>query len=57
VVLGWLAHHPAWGTIALPLLARLYVRQKDLARVPPDHRPAFRTKLELAVELVHWAVT
>lgn len=57
VVLGWLARHPAWGTIALPLLARLYVRNKDLPRVPPDHRPAFRTKLELAVELVRWAVT
>lgn len=57
VALGWLAHHPAWGTIALPLLARLYVRQKDLPRIPPDHRPAFRTKLELAVELVRWAVT
>jgi hypothetical protein len=57
VVLGWLARHPAWGTIALPLLARLYVRRKDLPRVPPGHRPAFRTKLELAVELVRWAVT
>jgi hypothetical protein len=56
VVLGWLARHPTWGTIALPLLARLYVRRKDLPRVPPDHRPAFRTKLELAVELVRWAV-
>ena len=56
VVLGWLARHPAWGTIALPLLARLYVRNQDLPRVPPDHRPAFRTKLELAVELVRWAV-
>jgi len=57
VVLGWLARHPAWGTIALPLLARLYVRRTDLPRVPPEHRPAFRTKLELAVELVRWAVT
>jgi hypothetical protein len=57
VVLGWLARHPAWGTIALPLLGRLYVRRKNLPRVPPDHRPAFRTKLELAVELVRWAVT
>ncbi len=56
VVLGWLARHPAWGTTALPLLARLYVRRKDLPRVPPDHRPTFRTKLELAVELVRWAV-
>ncbi len=57
VTLAWLGRHPAWGTIALPLLARLYVRKKDLPRVPPDHRPPFRTKLELAVELVRWAVT
>jgi hypothetical protein len=56
VTLAWLARHPIWGTIALPLLARLYVRRKDLPRVPPDHRPAFRTKLELAVGLVRWAV-
>ena len=57
VVLGLLARHPAWGTIALPLLARLYVRRKaTLPRIAPDHRPTFRTKLELAVELVRWAV-
>src|SRR5262245_3991977 len=30
VVLAVLAAHPAWGVIALPLLARLYVREKDL---------------------------
>ena len=57
VVLGLLACHPAWGVIALPLLARLYVRRKDLASIDPPHRPPFRTKLELAVELVRWAVT
>jgi hypothetical protein len=57
VTLAWLASHPAWGMIALPLLARLYVRRKDLPRVPPDHRPPFLTKPELAVELVRWAVT
>jgi hypothetical protein len=45
-VLGWLGRHPRWGTIALPLLARLYVRRKDLPRIPPDHRPAFSIKLE-----------
>ena len=55
VVLGVLAAHPAWGAIALPLLARLYVRQKDLPGIPADRRPAFRTKLALAVELVTWA--
>jgi hypothetical protein len=56
VVLGLLAAHPAWGDIALPLLARLYVREKNLGGIDPKHRPAFRTKLELAVDLVRWAV-
>jgi hypothetical protein len=55
VVLGRLATHPAWGVIALPLLARLYVRKKDLPAIDPKHRPEFRTKLERAVELLRWA--
>jgi DDE superfamily endonuclease len=55
VVLGLLATHPAWGVIALPLLARMYVRKKDLPKIDPKHRPEFRTKLELAVELLRWA--
>src|SRR5262249_3085716 len=55
VVLGLLACHPVWGVIALPLLARLYVRRKNLGSIDPWHRPPFRTKLELAVELMRWA--
>ena len=55
VVLGLLATHKAWGVIALPLLARLYVRNKDLPGIDPKHRPPFQTKLELAVELLRWA--
>src|ERR1700733_12341118 len=55
VVLGLLVTHQAWGVIALPLLARLYVRKKDLPKIDPKHRPEFRTKLELAVELLRWA--
>lgn len=55
VVLGLLVAHPAWGLIALPLLSRLDVRKKDLPTIDPKHRPAFRTKLELAVELLRWA--
>jgi hypothetical protein len=54
VVLGLLVTHPTWGTIALPLLARLYVRKRDLPAIDPKHRPAFRTKLELAIELLRW---
>jgi hypothetical protein len=30
VTLAWLAHHPAWDTLALPLRALLYVRAKDV---------------------------
>ena len=55
VVLGLLASHAAWGVVALPLLARLYVRQKNLPGIAAADRPAFRTKLELAVELMRWA--
>jgi hypothetical protein len=57
VVLAALVDHPEWGVVALPLLARLYVRAKSLAGIDLWHRPAFRTKLELAVELLHWAVS
>ncbi|HEX2224648.1 MAG TPA: transposase, partial [Thermoanaerobaculia bacterium] len=55
VVLGLLVTHQVWGTIALPLLARLYVRKVDLPAIDPKHRPTFRTKLELAAELLRWA--
>src|SRR5438552_3446651 len=55
VVLAVLIQHPAWGVVALPLLARLYVRAKDLPGIAPGHRPALRTKLALAVELLRWA--
>jgi hypothetical protein len=54
-VLGLLVTHKVWGTIALPLLARLDVRKTDLPGIDPKHRPPFRTKLELAVELLRWA--
>jgi hypothetical protein len=55
VVLALLVAHPAWGVVSLPLLARLYVRKMDLPGIDPKHRPAFRTKLELAVELLRRA--
>jgi len=54
VVLGLLVKHKLWGTIALPLLARLYIRKKDLPSIDPKHRPVFRTKLDMAVELLKW---
>lgn len=57
VVLGLLARHARWGVVALPLLARLYVREKDLDTIKASDRPKFATKLELAVELMRWAKT
>jgi hypothetical protein len=54
VTLAWLAHHPAWDTLALPLRALLYVRAKDIAKLAKRYPWEFRTKLELAVELVRW---
>jgi DDE superfamily endonuclease len=54
VSLAALAKHPDWGTIALPLLSEMYVRHKDIAKLDPDHQVPFRTKLELAAELLRW---
>jgi hypothetical protein len=55
VVLGLLVAHPLGGIVALPLLARLYIRQKNLGAIPAKHRPVFATKLVMAVDLVRWA--
>lgn len=57
VVLGLLVRHATWGVTALPLLARLYIRKKDLPTIDVKHRPEFRTKLEFAVALLRWAMT
>lgn len=56
VGLAWVVQHPVCGTLALPLRALLYVRQNDLAKLNQDRRHPwpFRTKLELAVDLVRW---
>lgn len=57
VTLAWLFRHPAWGTIALPLLARLYVRLKSLPPLAARYNWKFQTKLEQAAELVEWAAS
>lgn len=54
VTLAWVLDHPRWGRIALPLLARLYIRQRDLDRLHKKHPWPFRTKLELASDLIRW---
>jgi hypothetical protein len=55
VTLAWVVTHPLWGVLGLPLRALLYVRQKDLPRVPRRQGWTFHTRLQMAAELVTWA--
>ena len=57
VTLAWVVRHPSWGTIGLPLVAKLYIRAKDIASLVPWYRWQFQTKLEQAAELVEWAAS
>ena len=54
VTLSWVVRHSLWGTIGLPLLAFLYVRQVDLKTIAPWYKVKFQTKLQQAAELVEW---
>jgi hypothetical protein len=54
VTLSWLVRHPLWACIGLPLRALMYIRQKDIARLPRRSKVKFRTKLEMAAELIAW---
>jgi|SRR5579872_6754775 len=54
VTLAWLARHPRWDTLALPLRALLYVRAKDVPALSKHYPWDFRTKLELAAALARW---
>lgn len=56
VTLSLAVRHTLWGTIGLPLLARLYVRRRSLGTIPKKYGWRFQTKLELAAELVAWLV-
>ena len=50
VTISLVLRHPLWHTIGLPLLGLMYVRAKDIAKIPRKYHWEFRTKLELAVE-------
>jgi hypothetical protein len=54
VMLAWLAKHPGWHTLAWPLRALLYVRAKHVPALAQSYPWTFRTKLELAADLVRW---
>lgn len=55
VTLAWVVRHKLWGTIGLPLLARLYVRQVDIDKIPKKHNWTFETKIYQAIDLLRWA--
>jgi hypothetical protein len=57
VTLAWLATHPAWGVIALPLRSLLYVREIDVPKLVDKYDWEFRTKHQLGVELLTWFIT
>lgn len=50
VTISLVLRHPLWHTIGLPLVGLLYVRAKDIGKIPAKYAWEFRTKLELAVE-------
>lgn len=54
VVLAQVVSHPLHGMIALPLRSELYVRAKDVKRLPKERKWKFRTKIQQAVELIAW---
>jgi len=54
VTLSLALRHPLWGPLALPLRAMLYVREKTISSIPKRRGWRFRTKLELAADLVQW---
>lgn len=52
VTVSLILRHPLWQTIGLPLVGMMYVRLKDIGKIPAHYEWEFRTKLELAVERV-----
>jgi hypothetical protein len=55
VCLAWLATHPLWGVIALPLWSLMYIRKVDVPKLTQKYGNwEFRTKHELGVALIQW---
>ena len=49
VTISLVLRHKLWGTIGLPLLGLLYVRLKDIGKIPAQYGWTFQTKLQLAL--------
>jgi len=57
VTLAMVIRHPLWDAIALPLLAKLYVKAKDIPKLAGRGTWEFRTKLQLAFDMLEWAIS
>ena len=51
---AWLATHPVWGMIALPLRSMLYVHEVNVPKLAEKYDWGFHTKHQLGVELLTW---
>ena len=56
VSLAFVTTHPLWGAIAFPIRSLLYVRKVDVPAVDAKYGWEFKTKHQLAVDLVIWCV-
>jgi hypothetical protein len=56
VALSWLARREGWGTVALAVRSLLYVREGDVPKLDAKYGWTFRTKHQLAAELVQWFI-
>jgi hypothetical protein len=54
VTLAWLATHPQFSIIALPLMSMLYVRKVDVPKLKQKYDWQFKTKHELGIEMMTW---
>jgi hypothetical protein len=52
VTISLVLRHPLWHTIGLPLVGLMYVRAKDIVKIPAKYQWEFRTKMQLAAEQV-----
>ena len=55
VTLALVVRHPLWNSIGFPLRALMYIKAKDFPKLAERCNWEFRTKLQLACELVKWA--
>ena len=55
VTLALVLRHRLWGTIGLPILAKLYIRRKHIGKLPRYYRWKFQTKLQQAADMIRWA--